>query len=66
MPRRKPGYHDMTVQVPDAIWQALVEASERENRSVSYLVNQMLGEQFNVPVPRTKGPGRPPKKKGDS
>jgi hypothetical protein len=63
MPRPKPGYHDVTVQIPEELWVALVEEGEREQRSATAQLTYILSLRYKIPVPRSKGPGRPPKKK---
>lgn len=66
MTRHRPGYARLEVQIPDALWNELVDESTRTGESLARLVTTMLRQRYKVPqskLPVPRRPGRKPRRK---
>lgn len=65
MARPRNEYKNVTTQLPDAIWAALVAEAESNGESIAKLLSSILAKRYRVPadqLPKPKRTGRRPKK----
>lgn len=66
MVAKRPGYRNLTTQLPDAVWGALYADIQRRGESITQALTRVLSKHYRIPqsrIPPPRRPGRRPKKK---
>lgn len=64
MTKRRPGYHDLFAQIPDAVWNALAADADAHGESIARRLTFLLSKQYRIAkerLPAPKRSGRRPK-----
>ena len=64
MTKDRQGYHNLFVQIPNAIWEAILAEADQGGASVARIVTEALRKRYGISrdsLPKPKRPGRPPK-----
>lgn len=64
MTKRRPGYHNLSLQIPEVLWVALWREAEESGDSASKVLTRILARHYKVgkeEMPKPRKAGRPPK-----
>ena len=64
MTKKRPGYHDCLLQIPDAVWALICADADARRESMSKTINEILRRHYRVPlgeIPPPRRPGRKPR-----
>jgi hypothetical protein len=64
MTKKRPGYHYLTTQIPNAIWAALSTDAHAHEETIVQRLTQILLQHYEISpdkIPPRKTPGRKPK-----
>lgn len=65
MTKERQGFHNLFVQIPEAIWDALDGEADETGETITKIVTEMLRKRYGISrdeLPKPKRAGRPPKK----
>lgn len=65
MTKEREGYHNLSVQIPAVLWDALCTEAEGKEESATRTLTRILQKHYQVSresLPKPKRAGRPPKK----
>ena len=66
MTKERQGFHNLFVQIPDVIWDALNGEADETGEAVTRIVTELLRKRYNISrdvLPKPKRAGRPPKRR---
>jgi hypothetical protein len=64
MTKRRPDYHNWSLQIPAVLWEALNRDADAKGVSVTKVLTGILADHYRVKakdLPKPKRAGRPPK-----
>jgi hypothetical protein len=65
MTRKRVGYHNVSTQLPDVLWQRLCNDADDGGVSVARVLARIVARHYRVDaeqMPKPRRPGRPPKR----
>lgn len=65
MTKEREGFHNMFVQIPSVLWDALAADADTSGASVARILTEILRRHYGVKresLPKLKRAGRPPKR----
>lgn len=66
MTQEREGYHNLTTQIPQVVWDAISKEADLTGESAAKIITRIVAKHFRIKpdvLPKPKRAGRPPKQK---